>query len=151
MARGFRGRVAVGAALVACALVPAAAGAAENGLIYIEASSPISSGQPAAPLANCPEDAHLVGAGGDSLVGVVPGLINSVTPFDDDDEDLKPDDGAYAYAFNTTGLGGLRARQDDLPLTDVEAARQPRRDGEGPVPRRHERRRWRELRHRFER
>jgi hypothetical protein len=106
MARGFRGRVAVGAALVACALVPAAAGAAENGLIYIEASSPISSGQPAAPLANCPEDAHLVGAGGDSLVGVVPGLINSVTPFDDDDEDLKPDDGAYAYAFNTTASPG---------------------------------------------
>jgi|SRR5215211_492688 len=106
MARGFRGRLAAGASLVACALAPAAAGAAENGLIYNQATTPISSGQPAAPLAECQNGTHLVGAGSDSLVGVLPGLINSVTPYDGDDEDLKPDDGAFAYVFNTTGSPG---------------------------------------------
>jgi hypothetical protein len=106
MARGSRGWIAAGAAMASCALAPATTGAAENGLVYIDVSGPITSGQPTAVDAGCPLDTHLVGTGGDSLVGVLPGLLNSVTPFDGDDEDLRPDDGARAYAFNTTASPG---------------------------------------------
>jgi hypothetical protein len=84
------------------------ADAAENGLVYEVASTPITSGQPAAIAASCPGGTHLVGAGGDSLTGfgALEGLLNSVTPIDGGDQDLKPDDGAQAYAFNTTASPG---------------------------------------------
>jgi hypothetical protein len=109
MARGSRGWIAAGATLATCALLPPVAGAAENGLIYVEASGPITSGQPTAVDASCPGGTHLVGAGGDSVeagFSVLEGVLNSVTPLDGGDQDLKPDDIARVYAFNTTASPG---------------------------------------------
>jgi hypothetical protein len=87
--------------------LPAVANAAENGLIYVDVSTPITSGQPTSVEATCPGGTHLVGTGGDSLTGVLFGLLNSVTPIDGDDQDLKPDDVARVYAFNTTASPGM--------------------------------------------
>jgi hypothetical protein len=110
MPRGLRGRIVTTAVIAAGALLwaalPPVANAAENGLIYVDASMPITPGQQATFNATCPSQTHLVGTGGDALTGVLFGLLNLVTPIDGDDQDLRPDDGAQVYAFNTTASPG---------------------------------------------
>ncbi len=103
----MRGTRLLGIAVLAAGLWPASAAGdtvlgTENGFTYVTDSEPALSGQPSAPLAECPTGQKVVGGGGDALTTSPAGILASAAPEDGLDADTKPDDSFRAYTYNTT-------------------------------------------------
>jgi hypothetical protein len=103
----MRGTRLLAASALALGLWPASAVAdtvlgTENGFTYVSDSETALSGQPSAPLAECPAGTKVIGGGGDALTSSLEGILASAAPGDGPDQDAKPDDFFRVFTHNTT-------------------------------------------------